>query len=176
MSFAIPFPAAAPQAAQVHGREESAPRRMSQLHREIIRMAVLGTLDNKTIAEAVGCARETVTMVLRDGPAAQQLQELQARRDDSAVDFAQQVRALVPEAIRVYEEIVLNRDMDPKVKLHAADQILDRGGLPRQTAVSAAVTVHRPVSEEEIAEIRAAALQAAAQLGILVETPSEKGN
>lgn len=165
----ISFPYVGPGKAA--GSFQSAPRRMMELHREIIRLSLMGTLNNKEIAGIVGCSAATVNTVMKDGTSAEKLQELQARRDDSAVDFSKEVRDLVPEALRIYQEFLLDDKADPKNRIHVADQVLDRGGLPRISSISASV-VSSHLSEADMIELKAAALDAARKQGLLVDIPT----
>ena len=90
------------------------------------------------------------------------LLEVHQQREDTIVEKQVEIAGLVPRAVELYKEIMENRALDPKHRLHAADAVCEHG-IPKTVSV-----VSTNVTQETIEDIKKKAIDAARELGILV--------
>lgn len=142
-------------------------------HQEVVRLLAMG-LKNTEIAEQLGCTAQSISIIANSPVAQARVSELQAERDESVVDVRNQIRSLAPRAIELYREVLEGEHIDIKQRLHAADQILDRGGVPRETSAKIEAAVSHHITEDSLALIKERAIEIARRNHLLIDvTPSE---
>jgi hypothetical protein len=149
-------------------------KELSDNHRNMLRLMFNGA-SNSEVAEETGFTKEMVSLVRRSDVAQERLSEMHAVADEDAISVQQRITALVPAAIAIYRETIEQEGGDIKDKLRAADAICDRGGLPKQSATTITGAVaHTHASTSEIMALKQQAIQAAREMGLLVDvTPIE---
>lgn len=148
---------------------------LNDRHRHALRLMFLGA-DNKEVAEETGYTKEMVSMIRRSPVTQSKLDDMHSELDVDAVKTAKNIQDLIPRAIEVYEDILRGESnlVKPSDMLRAADAVCDRGGLPRQTSTRIEGNVnHLHVTGNQIGLLKQQALQAAREMGLLVDvTPA----
>ena len=147
---------------------------LNDAHKHALRLMFLGA-NNKEVAMETGYTKEMVSLIRRSDVTQNKLTEMHDEMDEEAKHTAKHIQELIPRAIEVYEEILLSSAEDGLVKtsdrLRAADAVCDRGGLPRQSATRIDSTVnHLHITGNQIVSLKERALQAARDMGLLVDT------
>lgn len=147
-------------------------------HREVVRDILLGAR-NGEIAEKFGLSQSHVALIRRSQPVREKLEELQDLRDENAVDVSKELNFLLPKALKVYEDILINRETyDDKLVKATADTVMDKApaGFPNRK-VTQMEDRREGLSGANLLEIRDRALDAARRAGLLVDvTPAEADN
>ena len=143
---------------------------LNDKHRHALRLMFLGA-NNKEVAQETGFTVTNVSLI-RDSEVAQEhLTKMHEDLDQEAITVQKRVEHLIPQAIQVYQELIENPEADPKDRLKAADAVCDRGGLPRQSSTKVEASVnHLHVTGNQISALKAQAIQAAREMGVLVDT------
>jgi hypothetical protein len=120
--------------------------------REIARLAMIGW-STKAIAEFIGMDPQQVSAIRHSSLFRSIIDELQEKRDESAIDFRQDLERLIPEAINTYEEVLTGPQAPPSLRVKVAGEVLDRSGFApvRQSIIQ---SVNTRLSMEDIADIR----------------------
>lgn len=120
--------------------------------REIARLAMIGW-STKAIAEFIGMDAPHVSAIRHSSLFRSIIDELQAKRDEAAIDFRQDLERLIPEAINTYEEVLTGPQAPPSLRVKVAGEVLDRSGFApvRQSIIQ---SVNTKLSMEDIADIR----------------------
>jgi predicted transcriptional regulator len=148
-------------------------------HQEIVRLLALGT-PSVDVAEALGITPTTVSNVANSPVGKSRIAELQGERDESIKDVRNQIRELAPRAIALYEQILEadgeeGRDLlDMSLRKQVADQILDRGGIPRETSAKVEASISHHITEDSIEVIKARAIEIASRSGLLIDVNAEE--
>mgnify|MGYP001598133093 FL=1 len=136
-------------------------------HHEIIRQVVLGR-SNGEIAAELQITPQTVSNV-RNSPLAQEhVQALSNARDNETVDIARRIEEFAPVALSLLEDIVSGRVDGASVALRAkyASAHLGRAGYGEVHKVHA---LHGHVTGAELESIKARALNAARESGMIID-------
>lgn len=143
-------------------------KQLWQRTHEILKLALLGMNTNQ-IATVLGLHKQTVSNTLNSDLGMQKLSEMRLARDKGTIDVAQEVAKLLPEALKVYKEIMANKEASPSLKKDVADTLLmDIGGHRAPTKIEGKVA-HAHLTSLEIEEIKRRGLEAARSQGQLVE-------
>ena len=135
------------------------------VHKEISRRLLLGQ-KNVDIAKDLNISPVSVSIAKNSHIQQARFAELEARRDDSCIDVAKQIKQLSGIAIGVVEALMSNPDVKADVRLRAATDVLDRAGFaPVQKSQNTSVQLY--CSADEIAKIKAQARAC----GIVREAP-----
>jgi predicted transcriptional regulator len=109
-------------------RNPADPKRLWELHHEVLRRRFLGQRV-KDIADAVGLTPQRVSQVLNSPLAQEKLRVMRAEADGTAVDVAKRIAELAPKAVAVLDKLLDgNNGVSPAVRASAAKDILDRAG------------------------------------------------
>jgi hypothetical protein len=95
-------------------------------HTEIARRLVLGQTP-ADIAKALGMSPSTINQIKKMPQFKAQLLRLQERRDASVMDVRGQIAEAAPEAVDEVTRL-MHKSRDERVRLKAAESLLDRGG------------------------------------------------
>lgn len=136
-------------------------------HHEIVRMVVLG-MSNVEIAEKLNITPQTVSNV-RNSPLVDDIiKKLMAERDADAVSVAKRIEAFTPVAVQLLEGVIAGNVPGASIALRAkyADRHLARTGYGVVTKVQ---SLHGTLSKDDIEDIKARAVKAAEEAGIIVE-------
>lgn len=98
---------------------------VQERHREILRRLVIGE-SPKVIAAALGITPQNVSDVRNSDLCKEELAKLSAARDKSLIEIPDRIKDTVSDALLVMKDCLL--DPDPKIKMAAAKDLLDRGG------------------------------------------------
>lgn len=119
-----------------------------QRHHEIINRAFLGE-STRDIAKAMGVTPATVQNCLQSEVGMKKLEALRMERDVQIIDVRKEIDALLPEAVKVYRDILASQDAGLKLKKETADTLLmEIGGYAAPKKVQAAVA-HLDLSDIE---------------------------
>ena len=135
-------------------------------HNEILRLKVLG-VSNVRIAEIVGMAKETISLVLNSDIAIAKLKIMEGARDAETIEVAVEVKKMIPKALKIYEKIIENKDEKASLSLQkaTADTIVkELGGYeaPKKIAVG-------HFSAEAVEGIKTRGKQLAKEIGHLID-------
>lgn len=120
--------------------------------REIARFVLIGWSTN-AIADFLGFSKELIQQVRRSSLFRKYVDELQEKRDQSAIDFKADLERLIPEAIESYERVLSGTEGTPALRVKVAGEVLDRSGLGpvRQSVVQ---NFNARLTMQDIEEIR----------------------
>lgn len=120
--------------------------------REIIRLSTLG-YKGTVIATMLGCTPATVTHAINSQIAIDKRMELQEFRDDSVKDIMQSLQEMLPHALEVYNEVLVERKaVDPQRERLTKD-LLDRTGFGKVQRIDSTVR-HTHLTADDIASIK----------------------
>jgi len=128
---------------------------------KIVTSQLLAGLTNDQIAQATGYSPQTVSHIANSTIVKTRLNELHTRREDEIVEKQIEIAELVPAAVKLYKEIMADRNEDTKHRLHAADAVCEHG-IPKSVNV-----VQTTVTQDIITEVKERAMAAAKEMGIL---------
>jgi hypothetical protein len=137
-------------------------------HHEILRMVVLGK-SNVEIAESLNITPQTVSNVRNSPLVADILKKLMHERDEETVNISKRIEEFTPVAVRLLEEVIAGNIPGASIALRAkyADRHLARTGYGVVTKVQ---SLHGTLSKDDIEDIKARAVRAAEDAGIIVES------
>lgn len=144
-------------------------KRVNQLHREIVRLIVLGYKD-KEIATMLGCSAPTVRYVKNSDIVKTHLDKLHFDRDKDATDMQKTIKNFAPLALEVATSIMNDDSVHAGVRLNAAHDLLDRGGY-KPVDVRANLGDGK-VTKEELKEIKERARQSGVMFASDIEEAS----
>ena len=133
-------------------------------HNEILRLKVLG-VSNVRIAEIVGMAKETISLVLNSDIAIAKLKIMEGARDAETIEVAVEVKKMIPEALKIYEKIIKGDKEISKLQKDTADTlVMSLGGyeVPKKIAVG-------HFSAEAIEDLKVRGKQLAKEIGHLTD-------
>lgn len=142
-------------------------------HHQMKRMAIMG-FGQKEIAEAIGCAPQTVGNVLNSPMMKRELELARAELDMEAFDAAKEIQRILPKSLKLLEEIIDGSQPEASLPLRAKvamDNVSRAGYSP---VVRGHIDVNHSFSKEEIEQIKRDALAAGAQLGHIYEGEFEE--
>lgn len=120
--------------------------------KEIARLALIGW-SSEAIADFLGISRETVKQIRGSSLFRKHVDELQERRDESAIDVRRDMDLLIPHAIDTYERVLAGEEGTPSLRVKVAGEVLDRTGYAPVKQVNVHSTTTK-MTLEDIAEIR----------------------
>lgn len=147
-------------------------KQLWQRSHEIIGLALQG-MKQSEIAKILGITQATVSNTLNSQLGKEKLSSMRENRDKEFTDLSVKVRQLIEEGMEVYHETMVNRGLDPEIRLRAADTVcMDIGGMraPVKTETKN-LTAHATL--EEIEEFKRRGIAAAKESGQLIDIPEE---
>ncbi len=145
---------------------------MWELHHEIARRLLLGQ-KNTVIAQALNCHPQTISLI-RNSPVVQDhLDLMKGAADANAVDVAQRITEMAPEALDVLKEVLEAKETASlSLRAKVAGDILDRAG---HSAIRTVRTegIHAHLTSDDLERIKARALEKARDAGIVVDITQE---
>jgi DNA-binding CsgD family transcriptional regulator len=105
------------------GRKSFDLQQLWQGNHEILNLKLLG-YSNRQIAEAQGCTEATVSNTVNSSIGKEKLNAMRAARDEGTLDVMKEVEERVPEALNVYDEIIVSDKASLALKKRVADTIL----------------------------------------------------
>lgn len=139
---------------------------------EIIRWHLLG-YKNVDIAERLGVTPTTISITLNSAVAREYMRWLGGARDHSAVDMSRQLTDCAPEAFEFLQDGVLRNENAPiHLRAKTANDLLGLAGFVRPQRIQVSGSIAH-ITPEDIAEIKKRAALAAAECGLLLESPVE---
>ena len=128
-------------------------QKMKDRHKRIAERVAAGQKDTE-IARDLGVTPQMVAYT-RESPIVQgYLQAVSGAMEKRALDIGGEIRALAPYALATIEDVMLNPHNDPKVRLNAAQDLMDRAG---HGAVKKVAVGHGQLTEDDINDIKARA-------------------
>jgi len=139
----------------------------------MLRMALVGE-KHSAIAEALGITTQTVTYVLHSNLGRRALQTMEAARNASTVDVANQIMNMQPKALKVLDDVMSDKDSGTAQRVKVALGILDRTGLGVTKNVNIANTNNGFFDEDDISDIKAIAKKNGIRSGMLASGDVEE--
>lgn len=131
-------------------RERLLHRGLSPRHREAMRLVASGMPLNE-VADRLGYSRSRLYQVTRSPLWQRELDKLMGRLDNQAYDAMAAVRALQPQAVNTYKDL-LECELYEELRFKIAKDILDRTGVTAPT-VSHSITASQSY-EQELSKVR----------------------
>jgi len=144
-----------------------APEELSERHREIIRLYMMG-VGVQEIAAKMGCGRHHVRYVVNSPLGIMMRKELTERMDESVTDVTAKLAALCPKAVELMDG-VLDGEYDTasiSLRVRVAESILDRTGFGKVTKTQNQ-NLNASLSAEDILNLQKAAREEATAAGVL---------
>ena len=149
--------------------------RLTEKHKQIALLAAAGTLQNKEIAERVGCHPNTVTRALKRPEVRALIDEMQKRmREQTVVNL---VEAFDEAAGDAFEKLLdLMESGPPAVSFRAAESVLDRSRTAPKRQIHAkhevdGGVVHLHIPASKLLEFRSIMLEVADDPSEVPEIP-----
>ena len=111
-------------------------KRIRNIHKEIVRLAMLGA-KNTAIADELGVTARLVHMVLSNPIIKEEMSKMQLQADTDTVDIAEQIHSGSKEAVVLLNKVIRGDegDADIRTRVNAAQDLLDRAGYGKITKV-----------------------------------------
>ena len=149
--------------------------RLTEKHKQIALLAAAGTLQNKEIAERVGCHPNTVTRALKRPEVRALIDEMQKRmREQTVVNL---VEAFDEAAGDAFEKLIeLMQSGPPAVSFRATESILDRSQVAPKSQLHAkhevgGGVVHLHIPGSKVRELHSIMLESADDPSEVPEIP-----
>ncbi len=126
---------------------------LNAMHQEMLRMALVGE-KYSAIADALGVTNQTVTYVLNSNLGRRALQTMEAARNASTVDVANQIMEMQPKALAVLDEIMDDKDSGAAQRVKVALGILDRTGMGVTKNINMANVNNGFFDENDLSDIK----------------------
>ena len=149
---------------------------IKEWHKEVLRWAVLGYRPGE-IAKMTGYTKEHISTLFNSPIFLDELQVLQAARDEDSISVAKRIVELAPLALERMREVIsdpihmevdgsmkVDDRIEPSLKVKVSQDILDRAG---HKAIDKGVTVHLTKSEME--DLKKDAIKAGIDEGYVVD-------
>lgn len=154
--------------------------RLTEKHKQIALLAAAGTLQNKEIAERVGCHANTVTRVLKNPLIREMIDEMQRTvQEQTITDLVEAFDEAAPAAFKQLMELM--QSGPPAVSFRATESILDRSQVAPKRQIHAkhevgGGVVHLHVPGSKLLEFRSIMLEAADDPSEVPEMPLVEEN
>lgn len=142
-------------------------KEMNERHHEIARMVLLG-YKNVEIAEILNISKDFVCSVRNAPPVKEQVAILAGARDNSTIDIARQIQAILPECVQYLSETIGNPEISSNLRSRNAFGLLATGGHGPSKNVNVK-GVHAVLTADDIKEIREKAESIAIDAGMIEE-------
>lgn len=130
-------------------------KELKSQHRNIIQMSFNGYTNNE-IAERLGMAPSTISIILRSPLGQAYMNGLQDRAQEATLDVRKKLVSLNTEALKTIERLLNPREKAPhSVQFSAAKDVLDRTGYKAPDRLNIDMTLQTKTDEELDAEISA---------------------
>lgn len=146
-------------------------KKLREIHHLILRLAALGTLTNKEIADAVGRTEAMVGYTINSELGQQKLAVLRGEADFSIIDVIAQFEESAPLAAEYLEQVVLSPTEKTSDRIRAAENILGGAGYGKRERVD---IYQHGVTDDEIEEARKRAREKGRSAGIVVDYEDAK--
>lgn len=154
---------------------------LQEKHHLMIRLELLGK-SHKEIAQVIGLSESHISSVLSSPLAQEQLAVLRRAADSKAIDISRMLQEEAPKCLELLRHIrdnnveTLGENAPLKLRMDAAESLLDRGGTSRIQNLRAVIG-HAVVTEEVLGEIKQRAAEAksrAREAGVLIDLPQRE--
>jgi len=139
-------------------------------HHEILNLALLGW-GPKAIADRLNCAVSTVSDTVNCDLGRQKLAIMRAARDANTIDVAKEIQRLVPQAYKIYSDILFKEGVGENVSVAlqktTADTIVK--DLAGHEAPKKMLHAHLTIDQVESLKERGRAIRAAKENGMVEE-------
>lgn len=150
-------------------------KQLWQRSHEIVNLAARG-FRNVDIAEILGITPNCVSTTLNSELGQRKLSEIRGLRDEDTKKTVEKIRVLTNKALQVYHDIFDDEsgECSMKDKKAVADTVvLELSGLRAPTKIQSQ-SVSMTLSTSEIEELKARALKAARESGMIIDVPPKQ--
>ena len=148
-------------------------KQLWQRSHEIIRLSLTG-MKNVEIAKVLNITPATVSATLNSELGREKISGMRKELDDNTINVSLEVSRLAEKAIATYDEIFDSDTVSINLKKDTADTVLmDLGGHRAPTKIDSR-QFSMTATLDEIEEFKERGIEAARELGMIVEVPNEK--
>jgi DNA-binding transcriptional MerR regulator len=140
--------------------------RIREQHHTMKRMTLLGC-PIKEIAATCECTERTVINVLNSPIMKRELELMRACLDKKAIDIAEEVQRLAPQAVVVLQEILEDDTAPIHLRARVAMDNLSRNGI--SPVMRGSLSINHTLNGEEIDQIKRRAYEAGMRNGTLID-------
>lgn len=150
------------------------PQRLGQLHREILRLLILG-YSNKHVAQLLGCTPETVCNAKNSAVGAAQLGLMHMARDSRFIDAQAYVSENAGRNIQMLQELAEDPMIPPQTRARVLTDLVGIAGFVRPQRVQIQGNVTH-LTLEDIERIKERARLACSEAGQLIDIESTESS
>ena len=146
-------------------------KQLWQRNHEIINLAALG-IKGTEIAKILNISEQTVSNTINSELGMEKLSELRKGRDEKVLDVVEEVKELLPLALKTYKKILDGEEITKLQKETADTLLMDIGGHRAPVKIQSE-NAHLYLTKNDVEEFKKRGIEAAKASGMLVESKFE---